>query len=114
LPALKVIHTVGPVYHDLAPDEAADLLAECYRNALQVARDENLQSIAFPGISTGVYGYPQDEAADVAIAAVLGELSRHGAPREVIFSAFDSGAADAYAQRLPAAVRSMPDQEMRG
>ena len=73
--AQKIVHTVGPVYASHAPDEAARLLADCYRNSLDLAAD--YRSIAFPAISTGVYGYPAAEAARVAVGAIREWLSRH-------------------------------------
>jgi len=69
LPARWVIHTVGPVYRDGRHGEPA-LLAACYRNAFALAREYGLASIAFPAISTGVYGYPKEAAATIAIAAM--------------------------------------------
>lgn len=68
LPAKHVIHTVGPIYSGRASD-ATDL-RNCYWNCLEVARANDLHSIAFPGISTGVYGYPKKEAADIATTTV--------------------------------------------
>lgn len=69
LPARFVIHTVGPVWHGGNHDEAKQL-ASCYRRSLEVARDIGARSIAFPAISTGVYGYPSDEAAAIAVETV--------------------------------------------
>jgi O-acetyl-ADP-ribose deacetylase len=69
LPARHVIHTVGPIYGQHGGQEAA-LLARCYENSLALARSHALASIAFPAISTGAYGYPQDEAASVASKAI--------------------------------------------
>ena len=66
LPAKWVIHTVGPVWHGGDQNEA-ELLGSCYRNAMQVALKHDVRTIAFPGISTGVYGYPKPEAARIAI-----------------------------------------------
>lgn len=66
LPARFVIHTVGPVYHGGHNREPA-LLADCYRNSLVLAKENDAHSIAFPGISTGVYGYPKHEAATIAV-----------------------------------------------
>ena len=65
LRALYVIHTVGPIYGEYHGKEA-ELLANCYHNSLTLAVEKNLTSVAFPAISTGVFGYPQDEAAEVA------------------------------------------------
>lgn len=70
LPARYVIHTVGPVWRGGQAGEAA-LLASCYRRAFELARVQQLRSIAFPGISTGIYGYPKDQACRIALAAML-------------------------------------------
>jgi len=82
LPARYVIHTVGPIYGRCAGDEAR-LLAACYENCIALAARHGLESLAFPAISTGVYGYPKAEAARVARAAVERALARHGGIREV-------------------------------
>ncbi len=74
LPALYVIHTVGPIYGEYRGREA-ELLANCYHNSLTLAIEKNLTSIAFPAISTGVYGYPLEEAAEVASKAIENFLS---------------------------------------
>ncbi|KPK67253.1 MAG: hypothetical protein AMJ84_13575 [Acidithiobacillales bacterium SM23_46] len=66
LPAKHVIHTVGPVYHGGNSNEAT-LLANCYRNSLELALQHSVRSIAFPSISTGAYGYPKEEAARIAV-----------------------------------------------
>lgn len=92
LPAKHVIHTVGPVYghHDGAEGR---LLAACYENSLGIAAAHGLTSIAFPAISTGIYGYPREEAARVVNAALLAALARHPAisdVRLVFFSADDA------------------------
>lgn len=76
LPADYVIHTVGPIYYE-DPYDAPGLLASCYRNSLNLAKENNIHSIAFPGISTGVYGYPMDKAATVAITEVREWLSQN-------------------------------------
>jgi O-acetyl-ADP-ribose deacetylase len=69
LPARCIIHTVGPVWHGGHRGEA-ELLASCYRRTLEIARENNLRSVAFPSISTGVYGYPLEKAAAIAVATV--------------------------------------------
>ena len=75
LPAKHVIHTVGPIYSGSKYD--AEDLRNCYWNSLEVARNNDLHSIAFPGISTGVYGYPKREAAEIALATVKEWLDEH-------------------------------------
>lgn len=90
LPARFVAHTVGPIWGENEP--AASLLAACYRNALALADAEGLESIAFPAISTGVYGYPKDRAAVVAsqaIAAALNEAKSIRSVQLVFFSPDD-------------------------
>ncbi len=74
LPARFVIHTVGPVWHGGVQNEAA-LLAACYRNSFTLARAEGLRSIAFPAISCGVYGYPMQQAAEIALTCVHSEAT---------------------------------------
>lgn len=70
LPCKYVIHTVGPVYYRHSEQESAELLASCYRTSLAIAKEKGIRSIAFPCISCGVYGYPMDDAAKVALAAI--------------------------------------------
>jgi O-acetyl-ADP-ribose deacetylase len=82
LPARFVIHTVGPVYGQHGGDEAR-LLGDCYRNAIALAAENALKTIAFPAISTGVYGYPKAQAAQVSLAAIEEALERHGVIEEV-------------------------------
>lgn len=84
LPARFVIHTVGPVWHGGNRGEP-ELLASCYRRALEVAAENNIRSLAFPGISTGVYGYPKELAAQIAVATVRATVPAFPAIREVIF-----------------------------
>lgn len=84
LPARYVIHTVGPVWHGGQRGEPG-LLADCYQNSLLLAQREGLESIAFPAISAGVYGYPPDLAAHVAVGAVRAAPWR---PARVLFCAF--------------------------
>ena len=88
LPAKFVIHTVGPVWNGGKKNEQ-ELLAACYQNSLKLAIKHKLSSIAFPNISTGIYGYPKKEAADVAIATVSVFLSPHNFISIVYFVCFD-------------------------
>jgi O-acetyl-ADP-ribose deacetylase len=93
LPAKHVIHAVGPVFKDGAHNEA-ELLASCYWTALSIAAAHGLESIAFPAISTGVYGFPADQAAAVAVRSVVAALEEPGAPKRVVFCCFsEAGAA---------------------
>src|SRR6266536_3226409 len=82
LPALYVIHTVGPVYGEHRGKEA-ELLANCYHNSLTLAVEKNLASIAFPAISTGIYGYPLDEAAAVSSQTIENFLATDRPLKEV-------------------------------
>lgn len=84
LPARWVIHTVGPVWRGGEHGEPA-LLAACYRRSLEIARAHGLRSIAFPCISTGVYGYPREPAARIALATVREAVAADGSLGEVIF-----------------------------
>ena len=87
LPARYVIHTVGPVWQGGGMGEAAQLAA-CYRNALALAAAHGLRSIAFPAISTGVYGYPPEPAAAIAVATVRSQLRPAESVEEVVFCCF--------------------------
>lgn len=87
LPARHVIHTVGPVWHGGDRGEP-ELLAACYRNSLRLAQAHELASIAFPGISTGVYGYPAAQAAQIAVNTVRATLPQTPAVERVIFCCF--------------------------
>ena len=91
LTARHVIHTVGPVWHGGGHGEQA-LLRACYVNSLRVAVANNVETMAFPAISTGVYGYPPDQAAEVASKAVSGFLLEDGSIRLVAFVLFGEGA----------------------
>ena len=82
MPARRVIHTVGPVYGSGGPGKA-EKLAQCYANSLRIAAEEGLATLAFPAISTGIYGYPMDEAAAVSSRAVQGALGSYPSIREV-------------------------------
>ena len=87
LPAKHVIHTVGPVWHGGKSNEAT-LLANCYRNSLDLALKNGAKTIAFPSISTGVYGYPKEEAAKVAVAVMREYESKFD---EIIACCFGAG-----------------------
>jgi O-acetyl-ADP-ribose deacetylase (regulator of RNase III) len=95
LPARHVIHTVGPIWRGGTQGEP-ELLARCYRNSIGLAVVHGLASIAFPAISTGVYGYPKDAATEIAVR----EIRVLGMPERVIFCCFDSETADLYRQAL--------------
>ncbi|GAB4044011.1 O-acetyl-ADP-ribose deacetylase [Spirosoma jeollabukense] len=99
LPAKHVIHAVGPVWRGGSHGEP-DLLASCYRRSLEIAVEHTLTSIAFPNISTGIYGYPKDKAADVAIATVNQFLEQPSSIQEVIFVCFDSENLTLYKDRI--------------
>ncbi len=88
LPSKFVIHTVGPVWYGGKNDEE-ELLASCYRNSLQIARENSVKTIAFPNISTGVYRFPKEKAAEIAIRETSKFLENHQLPEKVIFVAFD-------------------------
>lgn len=89
LPAKFVIHAVGPVWRGGDAGEP-ELLASCYRRALGAAAEQALRSIAFPSISTGIYGYPIELAARIAVDTVRSELGRRDLPRKVIFCCFSA------------------------
>jgi O-acetyl-ADP-ribose deacetylase (regulator of RNase III) len=99
LPAQYVIHTVGPVWQGGHAGEA-ELLASCYRNSLLLAERDGLQSIAFPGISTGVYGYPAEPAARIAFAEALRWQGEGRAPRRIVMVAFAAAAGALYRRVL--------------
>ncbi|MCK9200497.1 MAG: O-acetyl-ADP-ribose deacetylase [Gallionella sp.] len=99
LPAKFVIHTVGPVWHGGGDGEAA-LLASCYRESLRLAAAHGAASVAFPSISTGVYGYPVEDAARIAVATVRAMLPELEAIREVVFCCYSAGDAAVYRELL--------------
>lgn len=95
LPAKYVIHAVGPVWHGGDRGEE-ELLAGCYRNALALAAQHGVRSIAFPSISTGAYRFPLDRAARIALTEISRFLESHALPERVICVCFDEGALQAY------------------
>jgi len=114
LPARHVIHTVGPVYRREGAEQAAALLASAYRRSLEVAAEHNLHSVAFPSISTGAYGYPLDEAAPVALRAVIDYLEAHDEPIHLVrFVLYGPHAYRAYEQALTREGR-VSDPPLRG
>ncbi len=99
LSAEYVIHTVGPVWHNGNSGED-DLLASCYRESYKVAREYGLQSIAFPAISTGVYGFPKQRAAGIAIRETLKELAENNRLLQIFFVCFNNETRTAYEEAL--------------
>jgi O-acetyl-ADP-ribose deacetylase (regulator of RNase III) len=99
LKARYVIHTVGPVWHGGTQGEA-ELLASAYRESLKLAAEKGLSTISFPSISTGVYGYPVEEAAEVALATVIAFAQEITSIREVTFVLFDSNTYSSYSRAL--------------
>ena len=99
LPAKWIIHTPGPVYRDGRHGEA-ELLASCYRRALELAAAKGAKSIAFPCISTGVYGYPKEAAAEIAIRTVRESLLKQPAGPAVVFCCFSAGDKELYDRLL--------------
>ena len=99
LPARHVIHTVGPVWRGGEAGER-DVLARCYDACLGIARAQRFRQVAFPAISTGVYGFPRDEAARIAVASVRTHLAGNDIPERVIFVCFDEPTVAAYRAAL--------------
>ncbi len=99
LPARHVIHAVGPVWHDGNSNED-ELLAGCYRNSLALVRTAKLHSIAFPAISTGVYRFPADRAARIAVSTIMKEVDAGNAIGHVIFCCFSEESAEHHKKAL--------------
>lgn len=99
LPAQYVIHTVGPVWRGGKFNEA-ELLKNCYKNSLQLAQINDCKSVAFPNISTGIYGYPKHEAAEIAIEAVQDFLKNNEIPSTVYFVCFEEPNFNIYTELL--------------
>lgn len=88
LPAQYVIHTVGPIWKD-GQDGEDELLASAYKNSLIMAKEKNLEKIAFPNISTGIYGFPKERAAKIAVDTTKEFLENNDFPKKVFFVCFD-------------------------
>ena len=99
LPAAHIIHTVGPIWRGGNAGEA-ETLAACYRNSLCIALENSFATVAFPAISTGVYGYPRDAAAQIAVKSVAAHLAAQAYPEGVIFVCFDPSTEAAYRAAL--------------
>lgn len=99
LKAKYIIHTVGPIYSGTAEDAAQ--LADCYRNSLDLAKEHDVHSIAFPAISTGVYGYPLEDATEIAVKTVAQWLEAHADyAMQVIFCCFDARTERVYQAKM--------------
>ena len=99
LKAKHIIHTVGPVWGGGHRDEH-ELLASCYQNSLTLAKEHKIKTIAFPGISTGVYGFPKDQAAMIAINETRRFLKKNDYPEKVIFVTFCNDSYEMYRKLL--------------
>lgn len=99
LPAKHVIHTVGPVWRD-GNHREPELLASCYRACFEIAAGNQIQTIAFPAISCGIYGYPIPAAAEIAVREARAALGRHPEILKVIFVSFDNEVHEAYRRLL--------------
>ena len=101
MPTRYVIHTVGPIWGEVDPENAVELLGRCYRSCLDLARNQNLVSVAFPNISTGVYGFPKLLAGETAVAATRSWVQAN--PDElarIVFVCFDSENLEIYRRLL--------------
>lgn len=98
LPAKYVIHTVGPVYKGRAKD--AHLLKSCYLNSLSLAMDNKVEAVAFPAVSCGVYGYPIQDAAAIALGTTADFLINNPLPRRVVFILFSDDHREIYRRQL--------------
>jgi len=99
LPAKFVVHTVGPVWHGGNNNEA-DLLRNAYLNSLKLAVENGVETIAFPNISTGIYGFPKEKAAEIAIDTVTQFLSKNDQIKQVYFVCFDQENYELYRQLI--------------
>ena len=101
LPARWVISTVGPIWQD-GHHQEDELLANCYKNSLALAEQHGIKSIAFPAISTGIFGFPLERATKIAVAETRRFLEAHSLPEQVIFVCFGSNAYQVYQQTVQA------------
>ncbi|WP_304131632.1 O-acetyl-ADP-ribose deacetylase [Ignavibacterium album] len=99
LPSKYIIHTVGPIWQGGTANED-QLLANCYQNSLKLAVENQIKTIAFPAISTGVYGFPLDRATEIAIRTVKGFLRDNDAIEKVVFVCFDDNTYEVYKRLL--------------
>ncbi|WP_414624354.1 O-acetyl-ADP-ribose deacetylase [Calothrix sp. CCY 0018] len=99
LPARFIIHTVGPVWQGGNNGEP-ELLANCYRKCIQIAAEQKFESLAFPCISTGIYGYPKDKAAEIAVKTCSEELEKNNCMLKVIFCCFGKDNSEIYKRIL--------------
>ncbi len=99
LPAKYVIHTVGPIWNG-GNEQESELLASCYRNAMRIANDHGVRSLAFPSISTGIYRFPIDKACKIAFDTVMEALQQMERFEQIIFCTFSSGDFSIYQREL--------------
>ena len=107
LPAQYVIHTVGPIWQSGDANEA-ELLASCHRRSLEVAAELGCRTVAFPAISTGIFGYPVELAAEVALRTTRAELERHPEIEQATFVLFSDDHLAVYREKLSSSVRPDP------
>ena len=99
LPANFIIHAVGPVWQGGKKNEE-NLLASCYQKSLEIAAVKHLRSIAFPNISTGIYGFPKEKAAEIAISSIRSSLTKYKGIEKVIFAIFDIDNLNIYQKQM--------------
>jgi O-acetyl-ADP-ribose deacetylase (regulator of RNase III) len=109
LKADYVIHAVGPVHSAMTPSKAAQELASAVKSALQMAEEHNLLSIALPAISTGIFGYPLTEAADVMLKAAIDYVKSGTGLERIVFCLYGSSAFDAFARELEAQIEGIDE-----
>lgn len=102
LKADYVIHVVGPVYDATSPSEAADLLSSAVKSALRMAEDYDLESVALPAISTGIFGYPMDEAAEVMLKATMEYVKSGTDLKRIVYCLYGRSSFDVFARELGA------------